>query len=177
MSHNLKSCHVLCYFKMSWQVTVLTVLCHVSLNSSHVTKVIYHGIIFSCFTSSHVKLCYITLWHVTSFQVTWHLVSFQVRHVTMLTFLSHTMSGLISCDWSCIPSYHFLIFHVMSSHVTCHYIMSPHFESHCVLCHFKLDVKTCNVMDCLTSCHFRFHIMSFKSHSFGSFLFVSCNLM
>ena len=29
MSHNLKSCHVLCYFKMSWQVTVLTVLCHV----------------------------------------------------------------------------------------------------------------------------------------------------
>lgn len=104
MSHNLlshvMSCVILrCHYKSQyWLSYVMS-----SLNSSHVTKVIYHGIIFSCFTSSHVKLCYITLWHVTSFQVTWHLVSFQVRHVTMLTFLSHTMSGLISCDWSCIP--------------------------------------------------------------------------
>lgn len=107
-----------------------------------------HNIMTCHLISSHMASC------VISSKIWWH--------VTMLTFLSHAMSGLISCDWSCIPSYHFLIFRVMSSHVTCHYIMSPHFESHCVLCHFKLDVKTCNIMDCLTSCHFRFHIMSFK---------------
>lgn len=49
VTQSLESCHVLCYFKMSLQVTVLTVLCHVkskllTCHQSHIPW--YHFLMF-----------------------------------------------------------------------------------------------------------------------------------
>lgn len=133
------------------------------------------GIIFSCFTSSHVKLCYITLWHVTSFQVTWQLVSYRVRYDDMSQcwlISRYVWSNLMWLKLYPIIPFSHISCHVKSCNMSLHHVTSFWIT----LCLVSFQVR-CNVMDCLTSCHFRFHIMSFKSHSFGSFLFVSCNLM